>query len=73
MCRQLGKAIANKINKNIRLYLFGGDDELILSFTLPIGHYQLLFENRFFTREKIEAEPIFDCEDIDYDDYNYQL
>lgn len=53
-----------------RLYVFGDDDALILSFTLPAGHYQLLFQNRFFTREEIEASPNNDCKDLEYDDWD---
>lgn len=56
-----------EVVKGDRLYLFGGDDDLVLSFTLSIGHYQLLFQNRLFTREEIEASPNNDCQDLDYD------
>lgn len=51
-----------------RLYLFGDDDAVVFSFTLPVGHYQLLFQNRNFTREEVEALPNFDYEDLDRDD-----
>ena len=53
-----------------RLYVFGDDDAVTFSFTLPVGHYQLLFQNRFFTREEIEASPNNDCQDLDYDDWD---
>ncbi len=50
-----------------RVCVFGDyDDNVTFSFTLPAGHYQLLFQNRYFTREEVEAEPNFDCEDYDY-------
>ncbi len=44
-----------------RVYIFGDDDAVIFSFTLPVGHYQLLFQNRDFTTEEIEASPHFNC------------
>ena len=50
-----------------RMHIFGGEDDLVFSFTLPPGHYQLLFQDRFFTRKEIEASPNNDCEDIEYD------
>ena len=54
-------------NKGDRLYLFGEEDDLVLSFTLPVGHYKLLFQNRLFTREEIEASSNNNCQDLDYD------
>lgn len=51
-----------------RVYVFGDDDAVIFSFTLPVGHYQLLFQNRDFTKEEIESSPHFDCKDGNYDD-----
>ena len=53
-----------------RIYVFGDyDEDLTLSFTLPPRNYQLLFQNRHFTREEIEASPNNDCRDLDYDDW----
>ncbi len=50
-----------------RVCVFGDvNDGVIFSFPLPAGHYQLLFQNRYFTREEVEAEPNFNCEDYDY-------
>ena len=40
---------------------------------MPVGHYKLLFQNRDFTREEIEASPNNDCQDLDYDDWDDQL
>ncbi|MGB6296504.1 MAG: pentapeptide repeat-containing protein [Rivularia sp. (in: cyanobacteria)] len=58
-----------QVAEDDRLYIFGDyDEDVSLSFTLPAGNYQLLFQNRDFTREEIEASPNFDCEDMDYDD-----
>ncbi|MDJ0698023.1 hypothetical protein [Mastigocoleus sp. MO_188.B34] len=51
-----------------RVYLFGDDDAVIFSFTLPVGHYQLLFQNRNFTTEEIENSPHFKHRDLDSDD-----
>lgn len=51
-----------------RLYVFGGDNDIILSFTLPVGNYKLLFQNRLFTKEEIEANPNNDYQDLEYDD-----
>lgn len=51
-----------------RVYVFGDDDAVIFSFTLPVGHYQLLFQNRDFTREEIETSPHLDCKHGNYDD-----
>ena len=57
-----------------QIYVFGDyDKDVILSFTLPAGHYQLLFQNRYFTREEIEAEPNFNCQDLDYDSWEHNL
>lgn len=57
-----------------RVYVFGDREQyVLLSFTLPAGHYQLLFQNRLFTRDEIETDPHFDCEDYDYDDYDNDL
>lgn len=62
------------IEEQDRVYVFGDyEDDIILSFTLSAGHYQLLFQNRNFTREEIEAEPNFDCQDLDYDDWDDDL
>ena len=58
-------------NKGDRLHIFGEEDELVLSFTLPVGYYQLLFQNRLFTREEIEASPNNNCQDLDYDECDY--
>lgn len=58
-----------QVAEDDRLYIFGDyEGDVSLSFTLPTGNYQLLFQNRDFTREEIEASPNFDCEDMDYDD-----
>jgi len=63
-----------QVLKGERIYVFADYGEgVILSFTLPVGHYQLLFQNRFFTREEIEAEPNFNCEDFDYDDWDEEI
>lgn len=57
-----------------RIYVFGDyDDDLNLSFTLPVGNYKLLFQNRHFTREEIEASPNNDCQDLDYDDWDEDM
>ena len=57
-----------------RVHVFGGDDVTAsFSFTLSAGHYQLLFQNREFTREEIEASPNNDYQDLDYDDWDDQL
>ncbi len=56
-----------QITSEEQVCVFGDDDvSVTFSFTLPAGHYQLLFQNRDFTREEVEAEPNFDCEDYDY-------
>lgn len=63
-----------QITSEERVCVFGDDPgSATFSFTLPVGHYQLLFQNREFTREEIEAEPNFECEDMDYDDWEDQL
>ncbi len=57
-----------------RIHVFAdATDGAIFSFPLYTGHYQLLFQNRFFTREEIEAEPNFNCEDADYDDWDDEM
>ena len=57
-----------------KVYVFGDDDiTASFSFTLPTGHYQLLFQNREFTREEIEASPNNDCQDLDYDDWDDEV
>ncbi len=63
-----------QITSEERVCVFGDDRcSATFSFTLPVGHYQLLFQNREFTREEIEAEPNFECEDMDYDDWDDQM
>lgn len=63
-----------QITNEERVWVFGDDEvSATFSFILPAGHYQLLFENREFTREEIEAEPNFECEDMDYDDWKDKL
>ena len=63
-----------QITSEERVCVFGDDNYTgTFSFTLPAGHYQLLFENRDFTREEVEAEPNFDCEDMDYDDWEDEM
>ena len=63
-----------QVLKTDRIYVFADYGKgVIFSFTLPLGHYQLLFQNRFFTREEIEAEPNFNCEDLDYDDWDEEI
>ena len=59
-----------QITDEERVCVFGDDNCTdTFSFTLPAGHYQLLFENREFTTEEVEAEPNFECVDMDYDDW----
>ena len=61
-----------QITREERIYVFGDDeDHVTFSSALSTGHYQLLFENREFTREEVEAEPNFDCED--YDDWEDEI
>ena len=63
-----------QITDRERVCVFGDvNDGVIFTFTLYAGHYKLLFQNREFTREEIEAEPNFDCEDIEYDDWDDQI
>ena len=59
-----------QITDRERVCIFGDDDTTAdFSFTLPAGHYQLLFQNREFTSEELKAN--FDCED--YDDWEDPL
>lgn len=63
-----------QVEEQDRVYVFGDyEDDTILSFTLSAGHYQLLIQNRNFTREEIEASPNNDCKDLDYDDWDEDL
>ncbi len=63
-----------QITSEERVCVFGDDPvSATFSFTLPAGHYQLLFQNRDFTREEIEAEPNFNCENMDYDKWEDQM
>ena len=59
-----------QITDRERVCVFGDDDTTAsFSFTLPAGHYQLLFQNRHFTPDEAEAEPNFDCDDYgDWED-----
>ena len=55
-----------------RVCVFGDDDTTAnFSFTLPARHYQLLFQNRHFTPDEVEAEPNFNCDD--YSDWDEEI
>ena len=61
-----------QISDRERVCVFGDDDTTAsFSFTLPAGHYQLLFQNRHFTPDEVEAEPNFDCDD--YSDWDEEI
>ena len=63
-----------KIEDKDKVYVFGDyEEDLNLSFTLPAGNYKLLFQNRDFTPEEIEASPNNDCQDLDYDDWDENM
>ncbi|MGF1488936.1 MAG: hypothetical protein ACFBSE_17770 [Prochloraceae cyanobacterium] len=63
-----------QVKSKERIEVFGDHEgSVILSFILRPGHYQLLFQNRYFTREEIEAEPNFDCENLECDDWKEPL
>ena len=84
-CLELDSVIANarggrasaivlpfQITDRERVCVFGDDDTTAsFSFTLPAGHYQLLFQNRHFTPDEVEAEPNFDCDD--YSDWDEEI
>ena len=61
-----------QISDRERVCVFGDDDTTAnFSFTLPAGHYQLLFQNREFTPDEVEAESNFDCDD--YSDWDEEI